>query len=251
MSEKSVHGPKNKSAHGVHTPKKSVHKVCMNFLSKSLPNVFINRASLGQCVWHGHCSKTMSASNQLGKKLNSMRKVCKICATSLHKVCICRLDAHFSENHFRSAESLHIKSAQSVHLQTFCTLFNLQSRVCIKSARKSAQVCIYRLDAYLNCIWSSVCIKSAWSKKWSDIKCAHSLHQVCIWKVCVEFVKSLHKVFIRILKVCIKYACLYHWLITKCAWSAPDADFADLVHTHHVFGFLGWSVGQHMAHELM
>ncbi len=39
----------------------------------------------------------------------------------------------FSENHFRSAQSLHIQSAWSVHLQTFCTLFNVEPRVCIKS----------------------------------------------------------------------------------------------------------------------
>ena len=31
MSKKSVHGPKKKSAHGVHTPKKSAYKVCMHF----------------------------------------------------------------------------------------------------------------------------------------------------------------------------------------------------------------------------
>ncbi len=46
MSEKSVHAPK-KFALGVHTPIKSVHKVCMHFKSKFLPNVFINRTSLG------------------------------------------------------------------------------------------------------------------------------------------------------------------------------------------------------------
>ena len=69
--------------------------------------------------------------------------------------------------------------------------------------------------------------------------------------VCTKYANSLHKVFIHKLKVCIKCASVYPRLITKCAPSAPTADFADLVHTHHVFGFLGWLVGQHMAHELM
>ena len=76
---------------------------------------------------------------------------------------------------------------------------------------------------------------------------------MCI--VCNKYANSLHKVFIFKLKVCIKSASVYPMLITKCAPSAPTADFADSVRTahsgHHVFGFLGWSVGQHMAHELM
>ncbi len=185
------------------------------------------------------------------KQIISMHKVCAIYATSLHKVCICRVDAHFFRKSFqvcrKSAHKVCTKSEFADILHTF----NLHFRVCIKSAQKSALRVHIQNWCILYCIWSSVCNKSAWRKEWSDIKCTHSLHQVCIWKVCVEFAKSLHKVFICILKVCIKYAYLYHWLIPKCAWSAPYADFADLVHTHHDFGFLGWSVGQHMAHELM
>ncbi len=61
---------------------------------------------------------------------------------------------------------------------------------------------------------------------------------------------ALHMLFF-----CIKSALLYHLLITKCAPSVSNADFADLVHSAHstqpVTGLLGWSVGQHMAHELM
>ncbi len=52
---------KKNSALGVHAPKKSVHKVCMHFESKYLPNVFINRTSLDRCVRHWHCVKILSA----------------------------------------------------------------------------------------------------------------------------------------------------------------------------------------------
>jgi hypothetical protein len=51
-------------------------------------------------------------------------------------------------------------------------------------------------------------------------RCAVSLHLVCILKVFTKCLHSLHK-------VCI----CFHKLITKCALSVPDADFADLVQT--------------------
>jgi hypothetical protein len=51
-------------------------------------------------------------------------------------------------------------------------------------------------------------------------RCAVSLHPVCVLRVLTKCLHSLHKV------------CIYfHKLITKCALSVPDADFADLVQT--------------------
>ncbi len=116
------------------------------------------------------------------KKLNSMHKVCTIYATSLHKVCTCRLDAHFFRKSFqvcrKSAYKVCTKCAFADILHTFWSTSWSVHKVC--KIRVHIQTwCI------LYCIWSLVCNKSAWRKEWSDIKCVHSLHQVCIWKVCV------------------------------------------------------------------
>ncbi len=51
-------------------------------------------------------------------------------------------------------------------------------------------------------------------------RCAVGLHLVCILRVFTKCLHSLHQ-------VCI----CFHKLITKCALSVPDADFADLVQT--------------------
>jgi hypothetical protein len=48
------------------------------------------------------------------------------------------------------------------------------------------------------------------------LRCAASLHPVCMLKVFTKCLHSLHK-------VCI----CFHKLIKKCALSVPDADFAD------------------------
>ncbi len=83
-------------------------------------------------------------------------------------------------------------------------------------------ICICRLCRihahYLSCTKKKKCAISLHIVLKS--RCAVSLHQVCILRV---FTKSLHSLH----KVCI----CFHKLITKCALSVPDADFADLVQT--------------------
>ena len=61
------------------------------------------------------------------------------------------------------------------------------------------------------------------------LRCAASLHPVCMHKVFTKCLHSLHKV------------CIYfHNLFKKCALSVPDADFADLVHTRLSLSLASW-----------
>ncbi len=138
MSDKSVHGPK-KSLHMVCIHPKTVCIKCACIFCPSLFLMFLSTEQVWVNVYDmdiapKHClPKTSLKKNSIIciKSSQCMQQVCKKCvyADLMHT---------FSENHFRSAESLHIKSARSVHLQTFCRLFNLQPRVYIKSACRSA-----------------------------------------------------------------------------------------------------------------
>ncbi len=82
-------------------------------------------------------------------------------------------------------------------------------------------ICICRLCRlyahYLSCTKKKCAISLHIVRK---SRCAVSLHLVCILRVFTKCLHSLHK-------VCI----CFHKLITKCALSVPDADFADLVQT--------------------
>ncbi len=129
--------------------------------------------------------------------------------------------------------------ASSVHLQTWCTLLEHTrlgvQKVSIKCMHK---VCISRRGAHYFILHFWVCNKS----EQSCPKCADSVHRVCIPKVCIKSALSLHKQC-----MCIPFD--DHKVCTKCVRCRLCRLGAHL--TQPVTGFLGWSVGQHMAHELM
>ena len=76
------------------------------------------------------------------------------------------------------------------------------------------------------------------------MKFVHSLHQIC-----TKSAQSVHSQGKSLHKVCICIPHAHHKVCTKCA----NCRLCRLgAHSsHHVFGVFGWSVGQHMAHELM
>ncbi len=171
-----------------------------------------------------------------------MHKVCMMFAKCVHQVCTRRLKVHFFSLHYwackmsaqivcikcvfvylvhtildytyeywKCAHSLHIvcngillayicaffvRCAQYLHLQILQTLCTL--------------LILYKIKTTTKCAISLHIVRKS--------RCAVSLHLVCILRVFTKCLHSLHK-------VCI----FFHKLITKCALSVPDADFADLV----------------------